>query len=129
MALFSLPPSPLELSLSHISEFNPQPGVENPDSDLEERFQAMGRLPWARAPSRLKPAPTRPNANPEETRTMQPTVTAGALDGASFDSRNNLLREHFHGLPIINNRLDRDLMNARFLHVVDRLHNLIHGTG
>ena len=42
MALFSLPPSPLELSLSHISEFNPQPGVENPDGDLEERFQARG---------------------------------------------------------------------------------------
>ena len=42
MALFSLPPCPLEQSLSHISEFNPQPGVENPDGDLEERFQAMG---------------------------------------------------------------------------------------
>ena len=60
---------------------------------------------------------------------MQATVMAGALDGASFDSRNNLLREHFHGLPIINNRLDRDLMNAGFLHVLDRLHNLIRSTG
>ena len=48
----------------HISEFNPRPGVENPDRDLSERFQAR----WAgNTPIAAKGAPTIPPASTRET--------------------------------------------------------------